>query len=288
MAPAGEAQYLTNMVKLVLPARPTMEGAGVRLVRTIASPSLDYVDPFLLLDEFRSDDPADYLPGFPWHPHRGIETVTYMIRGQVEHGDSLGNSGVIGPGDAQWMTAGSGIVHQEMPHGENGRMWGMQLWVNLPRERKMCSPRYQDIPSADIPTAALADGATARVVCGSVAGATGPVTGIDTDPLYLDVQLEGGSRLDLQVGAGYSAFCYILEGSGSVDGGSDTLGPSTIVVLEPGQPAEIAAGTGALRLMYASGRILDEPVARGGPFVMNTREEIDQAWREYQDGTFLR
>ena len=277
------------MVKLTQPARATVEGAGVRLVRTIGCPGLSYVDPFLLLDEFKSDDPSDYLAGFPWHPHRGIETVTYMIRGSVEHGDSIGNSGTVGPGDAQWMTAGRGIIHQEMPRPDDGgRMWGTQLWVNLPASAKMRLPRYQDIRAADIAEAALDGGGTVRVVCGTFAGVTGPVTDIDADPLYMDVRLPSAGHLTVDTPAGYSAFCYCLEGSAIFDpAGRRPTGPSTIVVYGTGDRVEVQSGEQGVRFLFASGRVLGEPIARGGPFVMNTLEEIEQAWREYREGRFL-
>ena len=274
-------------IELVMEAQATMEGAGVRLRRTIAHPALDYVDPFLLLDEFKSENPEDYMPGFPWHPHRGIETVTYMIRGRVEHGDSIGNSGIIGPKDVQWMTAGKGIVHQEMPKSGEGGMWGLQLWVNLPRSEKMRPPRYQDVPASQIPEKTAENGMYFRVVCGTFGGITGPVKDVSVDPLYIDVSLPAGEEFSHSVPEGYSVFCYCLEGSGRFDESDQSVGPGTIVILGDGEAVRAKAEGGDVRFLLVSGRILGEPIARGGPFVMNTREEIEQAFREYSEGTFL-
>ena len=276
-------------VSLMAEAQELTEGAGVRIRRTIALPSLDYVDPFLLLDEFKSNDPTDYIAGFPWHPHRGIETVTYMLSGRVEHGDSIGNSGSISGGEIQWMTAGRGIVHQEMPKPDGDGLWGLQLWVNLPRSEKMCPPRYQDIPSDEVPEVGRPDGSRVRVVCGSFDNATGPVTAVAAEPTYLDVALPPGASFERKIPRNHSVFCYCLEGRGVFDANETTAGPSTIVVFaEDGEKIEVSASPEGMRFLVVSGKAFREPVARGGPFVMNTREEILQAFREYETGTFLR
>lgn len=275
-------------VKEIIKSHEVVEGAGVKVRRTIALPSLDYVDPFLLLDEFKSDNSGDYIAGFPWHPHRGIETVTFMIAGRIEHGDSMGNSGVIGPGDVQWMTAGKGIVHQEMPKTQNGMMWGLQLWVNLPKKDKLCPPRYQDIPAADIPSVPLANGATVRVVCGELSGKKGPVSDIAANPTYLDVSLPKDEIFNLDIVNGYSVFCYTLDGTLAFEGTNDSAESSSIILFGEGNRLSVKAERSACRFIVVSGRILNEPIARGGPFVMNTRQEIFQAYQDYQDGTFIK
>ncbi len=280
-----------RQVKTAHPGRQVMEGAGVRLRRIIGGSAVDYVDPFLLLDEFKSDDPDDYIAGFPMHPHRGIETVTYMMRGQVRHGDSLGNKGVIGPGDIQWMTAGHGIVHEEMPEQRKGQLWGFQLWVNLPARDKMCDPRYQEYPADKIPRVAREDGGQVRVVAGEHAGARGPVSEIAARPLYMDVHLPALGSFQQAIPAGHNAFCYVYQGSGRFGGTADapgkTLEGPMLAVLGDGDHLNVSS-EGEVRFLLAAGKPLGEPVARGGPFVMNTPEEIEQAYRDYRAGTFLK
>ena len=262
-----------------------MEGAGVRLRRSIATRQLDYVDPFLLFDHFGSEDPQDYTAGFPMHPHRGIETVTYMLSGEVRHTDSLGNSGVIGAGDVQWMTAGGGIMHEEMPQVVAKHLNGFQLWVNLPAKHKMDKPRYQEVPSANIPTAAPAAGVTVRVIAGEIAGVRGPVTEIAADPAYFDVALEPGAGYDFPVSPDHAALVYLFSGSASF-GDADVAATRLIVLGEGGIIRAQAGGSGA-RFLLISGKPLGEPIARYGPFVMNTQEEIRQALQDLRDGTFV-
>ncbi|SKB65308.1 pirin family protein [Luteibacter sp. 22Crub2.1] len=262
----------------------TADGAGVKLKRVIGQPALDMLDPFLLLDEFRSDQAGDYIEGFPDHPHRGFETVTYMLAGRMQHGDNKGNRGDLGPGSVQWMTAGSGLIHSEMPQQEAGLMWGFQLWVNLPASDKMIAPRYQDIPPGDIPVVQPADGVTVRVVAGELAGATGPVSGIATQPVYLDIALDAGARFDLSLPEGHSAFAYVFDGtSATVAGGP--LARSELAVLSKGDTVSVAAGEAA-RVLLVAGRPLDEPVARYGPFVMNTPAQIHEAIADFRAGKF--
>lgn len=286
-APAGD----TRQIKLVVAGQQVMEGAGVRLRRIIGSVALDYVDPFLLLDEFKSDDPQDYIAGFPWHPHRGIETVTYMINGRVRHEDSLGNAGVVGPGDAQWMTAGHGIIHQEMPEQLDGLLWGFQLWVNLPASRKLCRPRYQDVTAASIPEQPLPGGGGVRVVAGTFDGVAGPIRGVAADPTYLDVRLPAGGSLRHSLPTEHSAFCYVYAGQGRFGGTPAQPGRAVasgnLVLLDRGELLEVSAGGDEVRFLLAAGQPLHEPVARGGPFVMNTHREIEQAYRDYRDGNLL-
>ena len=289
---------LPRPVERVIEPTTVMEGAGVRLRRSIATATLDYLDPFLLLDDFSSDDPDDYLAGFPWHPHRGIETVTYMLAGEVDHRDSIGNAGAIGAGDVQWMTAGGGIMHEEMPRpGGDGRMGGFQLWVNLPAELKMSEPRYQDLSAAAIPEVRRDDGAVIRVVAGEVAGVSGAVTGIYAEPEYLDVELPAGVTFSQPVPRGHSAFAYAFEGEGRFGVGAGTDGPGgpegelltapRMAVFGDGDEVRVDAQRGAVRFLLVSGRPLGEPIARYGPFVMNTREELQLALRDLQDGTFV-
>ena len=268
------------------------EGAGVRLRRSIASQALNYLDPFLLLDDFRSERPDDYLPGFPMHPHRGIETVTYMLDGEVHHRDTLGNSGSIGAGDLQWMTAGGGIMHEEMPHPRQGRMGGFQLWVNLPARLKMMPPRYQEVPSSQIPLVQRSDGVTIRVIAGMVDGARGPITEIAADPTYLDVSIPARGIFTHPIERGHSAFAYLFEGQGVFDvipdGPGETLQQPKLIVFDDGDFVEARAGGVAIRFLLVSGKPLNEPIARYGPFVMNTREEIEQALADLRAGTFVR
>jgi len=285
-------------VERVIEPTPVIEGAGVRLRRSIATATLDYLDPFLLLDNFQSDDPDDYLAGFPWHPHRGIETVTYMLAGEVDHRDSIGNSGMIGAGDVQWMTAGGGIMHEEMPRpGADGRMGGFQLWVNLPAELKMTRPRYQDLSAAQIPEVRRADGAVIRVVAGEVDGVAGAVTEIYAEPEYLDVALPAGVSFSQPVPLGHSAFAYAFEGEGVFGVGCDLgyrgdldgelLVAPRMAVFGDGDEVRVEARDRAVRFLLVSGKPLGEPIARYGPFVMNAREELQIALRDLQNDTFV-
>ena len=294
-------------VKSVVPSKPTLEGAGVKLRRAFGFGNTTDYDPFLLFDDFRNDRPEDYLAGFPWHPHRGIETITYVLAGTVEHGDSLGNRGSLGAGDIQWMTAGSGILHQEMPQGDpQGRMHGFQLWANLPASLKMTAPRYQEVKSQDIPEVTDDDGTKVRVVCGSFWGAKGPVEGIAADPVYLDVVVPPGKRKTLPVETGRHGFAYVFGGAGKFCnasaplavptesvGWSDTAPPTeadnrSLVVFDRGDEVTVQAGDQGIRFLLVSGKPLREPVAWYGPIVMNTQEQLQQAFQELQDGTFLR
>jgi redox-sensitive bicupin YhaK (pirin superfamily) len=278
----------SRRVARVVRGRPASDGAGVKLTRVIGSPELPDLDPFLMLDEFRSDEADDYLAGFPDHPHRGFETVTYMLAGRMRHGDNKGNSGLLLPGGAQWMTAGRGIVHSEMPEQEDGLMWGFQLWVNLPGRDKMAAPRYQDIEPAAIPEVDLPDGAHARVVAGSLANASGPAKAVATDPLYLDVTLPEGAAADLPVPAGHAAFAYVYDGAARIGpkGAAHRLGRGELAVLGDGAQVEVAADRGGGRLILVAGKPLGEPVAKYGPFVMNTYDEIRQAVVDFQAGRF--
>lgn len=245
------------------------------------------MDPFLLLDEFKSNDPRDYSAGFPWHPHRGIETVTYMLGGRVEHGDSVGNSGVIGPGDMQWMTAGKGIIHQEMPQRREGLLWGLQLWINLPAAEKMCAPRYRGVTAAEIPEVPLGSGGAVKVVCGAYADVSGPVADVTADPLYLDIRLPAGAEHILSVREDRSVFCYCLEGAGRFGEAGQAVEESRIVLFGGGDHVRVTASEEGMRFLLVSGKALGEPIARGGPFVMNTEEEIRLAFEQYRNGTFL-
>jgi len=260
----------------------TSDGAGVRLSRAIANAELEHLDPFLLLDEFRSDDPNDYIAGFPDHPHRGFETVTYMLAGKMEHADHAGNRGLLVSGGAQWMTAGRGIIHSETPKQEDGLMWGFQLWVNLPAKSKMTPPRYQDIDPEAIPEVKIAGG-TVRVVAGAFGGVTGPVQGIVTNPVYLDVRLDSGS-FETTIPEDHTAFVYVYQGGGSV--GGTALEPKTLGILSKGDRVSATAGKEGLRFLCIAAQPLNEPIARYGPFVMNTREEIHQAFEDFRNGRF--
>jgi redox-sensitive bicupin YhaK (pirin superfamily) len=285
-----------------------MEGAGVELHRVFGFGDTTESDPFLLLDDFRNDDPRSYLAGFPWHPHRGIETITYVLSGSVEHGDSLGNRGKLGSGDVQWMTAGSGIMHQEMPQGDDrGRMHGFQLWANLPSSLKMTEPRYQDIQSSEIPEIVDDDGTVVKVVTGEFWGRRGPVEGIAADPRYLDVSVPAGKKKTLPVETTRHAFAYVFEGSGSFRDASRPFGVLTekdtpagetlvreqtgnrsLVLFESGDEVTVQAGEEGIRFLLISGTPLEEPVAWYGPIVMNTQAELRQAVAELQDGTFIK
>ncbi|MBL8588252.1 MAG: pirin family protein [Methylobacteriaceae bacterium] len=290
-------------------SRPTMEGAGVRLRRGFGFGETQEFDPFLLFDDFRGDHPRDYAAGFPWHPHRGIETITYVLAGEVEHGDSLGNRGVMGAGDVQWMTAGRGILHQEMPRGDSqGRMHGFQLWANLPSRLKMTAPRYQDIRSADIPTVTDDDGTAVRIVSGEFWGRSGPVEGVAADPRYLDVSVPPGKRKRLKVEVDRHAFAYVFAGAGQFLGASqpfgvltekegpdgeeilvrETVGNRSLVVFDRGDEVIVEAGPEGVRFLLVSGRPLEEPVAWHGPIVMNTEDEIRQALADLRSGSFIR
>jgi len=295
-------------VKSIHDAQPTMEGAGVKLHRAFGFGNTDEFDPFLLFDDFRNDVPQDYLKGFPWHPHRGIETITYVLSGTVDHGDSLGNAGTLGAGDVQWMTAGSGIMHQEMPKGDaNGRMHGFQLWANLPSSLKMTAPRYQDITAPEIPEVIDDDGTTVRVVCGDFWGKSGPVEGVAADPIYLDVFVPPGKRKVLPVETERHAFAYVFEGSGTFRDSSapfgvltekgtpdneyvvrETTGNRSMVLFDSGDAVTVQAGDQGIRFLLVSGKPLKEPVAWYGPIVMNTRSELQQAVNELNNGTFIK
>jgi quercetin 2,3-dioxygenase len=293
-------------VKEVLQTKSTIEGAGVRLQRAFGFGKTKEFDPFLLLDDFRNDNPADYLAGFPWHPHRGIETITYVLAGSVEHGDSLGNKGKMTAGDVQWMTAGSGILHQEMPKGDGGgHMHGFQIWANLPSSLKITDPRYQDIPSSSIPEVTDDDGTQVRVICGEFWGKKGPADGVAADPNYLDVFVPPGRRKRLQVETTRNAFAYVFAGSGTFRDASDpravltestadtapakfTVGNHSLVLFDRGDEIVVQAGDEGIRFLLVSGKPLEEPVAWYGPIVMNTQAQLNQAMAELQGGTFIK
>lgn len=276
----------SRKVSRIIEPQAVVEGAGVRLKRSIGTPALDYLDPFLLLDHFQSQNAADYEAGFPLHPHRGIETVTYLITGAVRHRDTLGNAGEIGAGDLQWMTAGRGILHEEMPQVRPEGVAGFQLWVNLPKRQKMIAPRYQDIHANEIAVIEREVGATVRVIAGAVDGVTGPIGGIAAEPTYLDVAIAKGGSFVQPVARGHSAFAYIFEGQARF--AEDLVMAPKLVVWDDGDSVEVHAGESAARFLLVSGRPLNEPIARHGPFVMNTKAEIEQTLRELQQGTFAR
>jgi quercetin 2,3-dioxygenase len=267
--------------------RPASDGAGVKLTRVIGQPSLPDLDPFLMLDEFGSDKGADYIGGFPDHPHRGFETVTYMLAGRMRHGDNQGNVGLLRPGSVQWMTAGRGIIHSEMPEQEEGLMQGFQLWVNLPAKDKMCKPRYQDIDPENIPVVTRADGVTVKVLVGSFDGVKGPVSDVATDPLYLDITLPAGTSVSVPVEAAHNAFAYPFEGQVRIGAGAQLVERGQLAVLSLGDSVTIEGGPNGGRLILVAGRPLREPVAKYGPFVMNTPDEIHQAIADYQAGRFV-
>ncbi len=292
-------------IKGITQSQPTLEGAGVRLRRAFGFGATGDFDPFLLLDDFRNENPEDYLAGFPWHPHRGIETITYVLAGTVEHGDSLGNQGSLGAGDVQWMTAGRGILHQEMPKGDpRGRMHGFQLWANLPASLKMTAPRYQDVSAVDIPEAVEDDGTRARVICGDFWGVRGPVEGVAAAPRYLDVSVPAGVRRAIPVDREHHVFAYVFAGAGDFRGASEprpvltertgggtayeTAGNRSLVLFDRGDEVVVQAGEEGVRFLLVSGMPLKEPVAWRGPIVMNTDEEIRQAFDELRKGTFIR
>jgi hypothetical protein len=276
-------------VTRVFRGQPTSDGAGVKLTRVIGQRDLDMLDPFLLLDEFRSDSAGDYIGGFPSHPHRGFETVTYMLAGRMRHQDNQGNSGLLTPGSVQWMTAGRGIVHSEMPEQEDGLMWGFQLWVNLPSGDKMSAPRYQDIAPESIPSVQAADGVRVRVLAGTFGDVTGPVNGVATEPLYLDIELAAGARFATDIPAAHNAFAYVYAGTadlGPTDAAKRIERGELAVLERDGEELLVTAGSEATRLIVVAGKPLNEPVARYGPFVMNTQEQIVEAMRDYQAGKF--
>ena len=278
-------------IKEVLKSQPTLEGAGVHLNRVFGFHQTPNLDPFLLLDDFHSDDPSAYLKGFPWHPHRGIETITYMLYGEIEHGDSLGNTGIINSGDVQWMTAGSGIVHQEMPKGrDDGLMAGFQLWANLPASHKMMDPRYRDIKRRDIPVVTLDNGVEIKVICGEVNGVRGPVQDIVIEPEYLDVTVPAGATFTHPTKVGHTVFAYTTwrSGKGSFAPDADPIGPEHLIIFDDGESVEITASDESVRFLLISGKPIREPVAWCGPIVMNTQEELRIAFEEYQRGTFLK
>ena len=280
-----------KVIKIIKP-QAVMEGAGVRLKRSIAAAALDHLDPFLLFDHFGSDNPEDYVKGFPMHPHRGIETVTYMINGNVDHKDSIGNAGTIGSGDVQWMTAGGGIMHEEMPQPAQGEMVGFQLWVNLPARLKMTTPRYQDVATSQIPSISRADGVRIRVIAGSVDGVKGPVSEIYADPAYLDISMPAGGYFSHTVPQAHSVFAYVFEGQGVFGADPHTRENSVsqpgLVVFGDGDYIQADAANGPIRFLLVSGKPLNEPIARYGPFVMNTQEEIQQALDDLRNGTFVK
>ncbi|MGD8703265.1 MAG: pirin family protein [Desulfosarcina sp.] len=274
-------------IRMTLTRQPTMEGAGVHLNRVFGYTQSPQFDPFLMLDDFRSDTPAHYLKGFPWHPHRGIETITYVTKGDVEHGDSLGNSGVISSGDVQWMTAGSGIIHQEMPKGdENGAMHGFQLWANLPAAQKMMAPRYRDITAAQIPTVELEQGVMVNVIAGTLRGAHGPMDDIVIDPEYFDCSVPAGKTFLHQTDPSYTAFIYVIGGKGSTDG--QAIENGKLVLFDQGEQLAVSAANDDLRFLLLTGKPLNEPVAWRGPIVMNTQAELETAFQEYREGTFIK
>jgi quercetin 2,3-dioxygenase len=295
-------------LKSITQSKPTIEGAGVKLRRAFGFGETSQFDPFLLLDDFRNDRPEDYRAGFPWHPHRGIETITYVLAGTVEHRDSLGNKGALGAGDVQWMTAGSGILHQEMPEGDTrGRMHGFQLWANLPSSLKMTAPRYQDVKGAEIPEVVDDDGTRVRVVCGEFWGKRGPIEGVAADPRYLDIWVPPGVRKVLPVEIERHAFAYVFEGSGSFRSSSEPFGVLTekqvdgaetlvrertgnrsLVLFDSGDEVVVQAGEEGIRFLLVSGKPLKEPVAWYGPIVMNTQAELQQAVAELRDGSFIK
>jgi hypothetical protein len=295
-------------IKRIVESQPTMEGAGVKLRRAFGFGNTADFDPFLLLDDFRNERPEDYRAGFPWHPHRGIETITYVLAGTVDHGDSLGNRGTLGAGDVQWMTAGRGILHQEMPQGDaKGRMHGFQLWANLPASLKMTAPRYQDIPGAEIPEIVDDDGTRVRIICGEFWGKRGPVEGVAADPRYLDISVPPGRRKTFKVEASRQAFAYVFAGSGTFreasqpfgvltekegEGGETLIrertGNRSLVLFDSGDEVTVQAGDEGIRFLLVSGKPIEEPVAWYGPIVMNTQAELQQAVAELRNGTFIR
>lgn len=296
-------ENITRAVAKTWQSKPTVEGAGVHLKRAFGFSEAPQLDPFLLLDAFRSENPEDYKRGFPWHPHRGIETITYLLDGEVEHGDSLGNRGIISAGDVQWMTAGGGIIHQEMPKGDGkGQMWGFQLWSNLPARDKMMAPRYRELTRDQIPQVTTEDGAMVRVICGEVEGVRGPVREIVTDPEFLDVSLPAGKSFAHKTKSDHTLFAYVMEGEGYFDprhsplagenyldkARSRAFAEGTVVLYGSGHEIVVATDKRTVRFLLVSGRPLKEPIAWHGPIVMNTQEQLRIAFEEYQRGTFVK
>lgn len=294
-------------IKKILKSKPTIEGAGVHLKRAFGFYQVPLLDPFLLLDDFHSDNSSDYIKGFPWHPHRGIETITYMLFGKVEHGDSMGNRGVIHSGDVQWMTAGSGIIHQEMPKGQRtGLMWGLQLWANLPASYKMMDPRYRDVKSGQLSEIRWDKGVKIRIICGEVNGVKGPVQDIITDPEYLDITVPSKSIFRYPVKKGHTVFAYVVDGQGYFDERRDSyayeveganyfdfkreclISPENLIIYDDGDEVIISTENKQVRFLLISGKPIKEPVAWYGPIVMNTQEELRIAFEEYQNGTFIK
>lgn len=277
-------------VKKILKSRPVLEGAGVHLKRAFGSDHVPELDPFLLLDDFHSNNPEKYLKGFPWHPHRGIETISYILHGEVEHGDSMGNKGIISAGDVQWMTAGSGVIHQEMPRGDNDNMlWGFQLWANLPTSGKMMPPRYREIKKSQIPQVELENGIQIKIICGTVNDVEGPVRDIVIDPQYLDVSIPKNTTFKHETSSKRTVFAYVLKGRGNFDPATKTIaGPETLVLFNDGSHVQITTKNERARFLLVSGNPINEPIAWQGPIVMNTDEEIETAFKEYQNNTFLK
>jgi redox-sensitive bicupin YhaK (pirin superfamily) len=280
----------TRKILKILKSKPTIEGAGVHLKRALGFSEVPMFDPFLLLDDFRSDNPAHYLKGFPWHPHRGIETITYMLNGEVEHGDSMGNKGAIYSGDVQWMTAGSGVIHQEMPKGdEKDVMGGFQLWANLPSAHKMMPPRYRGVESSQIPEVLLDNGTKIKVICGQIGDILGPVRDIITDPEYLDITIPDKSEFVHLTKAGHTVFAYVIEGQGYFNIQTEPIADDgTLVLFDDGDQITISTNQQPVRFILISGKPIGEPVAWYGPIVMNTQEELKLAFEEYQNGTFIK
>lgn len=273
----------------IFQSKPTVEGAGVHLKRVFGYSEVPIFDPFLLLDDFHSDNPKDYIPGFPWHPHRGIETVTYMIQGKANHGDSLGNKGTIQSGEMQWMTAGSGIIHQEMPKGHEGLMWGLQLWVNLPANHKMMKPRYRDIRAEEIPEYHSENGVLVKIISGQYHGLVGPVKDIICDPEYLDVSLPPNREFAHAVKRGHNLLAYVLDGKGFFDQDKkEKIRAEHLVLFSDGEKIFTETEEESLRFLLISGKPIGEPVAWYGPIVMNTEEELELAFEEYRNGTFIK
>jgi len=281
--------FQIRFVQDVWKSKPTLEGAGVRLRRAFGFNEVPLFDPFLLLDDFGSNNPDDYIAGFPWHPHRGIETITYMLEGEVQHGDSLGNRGVIGMGDVQWMTAGSGIIHEEMPRRQEGLMAGFQLWANLPKSHKMMDPRYREVKSIDIPEVVLGDSATAKIVAGEVDGVRGPVQDVVTNPEYLDVFVNSHSEFNHTVESGHTVFAYVIDGKAYFDTDKNLAYEAKSVILYgDGDQVIVSTGDEPVQFLLVSGNPIREPVAWRGPIVMNTQEELQIAFDEYRQGTFIK
>jgi quercetin 2,3-dioxygenase len=277
-------------IEKIIRGKPTIEGAGVHLKRAFGNNEVPLFDPFLMLDDFHSENPADYLKGFPWHPHRGIETITYVLHGEVDHGDSMGNKGIIHSGDVQWMTAGSGIIHQEMPKGQkSGLMWGFQLWANLPSRYKMMAPRYRDVKNSQIPQILTGDGASVKIICGQVDDTRGPVQDIVIAPEYLDITVPPKSQFRHTTSRGRTVLAYVIEGTGHFDANRENLlSPEHLVAFADGNEILVSTQEKSVRFLLISGKPIKEPVAWYGPIVMNTQEELRIAFEEYQNGTFLK